>query len=89
MATALPSSTTIFPADCRTSPHVGTIQVPNAAAEFSDDSYEVDDVFKLSDLYSRTTLTRHSDMTSGDETVRHTLSVRHRRTSYTRFGAWA
>lgn len=63
----------------------GTIQIPDAVAEFSDDPNEVDDVFKLSDLYSRTTMRGHRDRPSGAETECHTLSVRLRRTSHTRF----
>ena len=69
----------------------GTIEIPNAPSEFSDGDNETDHVFKLSDLYSRTTIARYRDITPQGQTerVRHTLTVRLRRTSYTRFGAWA
>ena len=67
----------------------GTIEIPGAPTAFSNDPNEADNVFKPSDLCSRTILQTHRDLTSGGETVRHALSVRLRRTSYTRFGAWA
>ena len=70
-------------------PDAGTIEIPGAPTEFSDDPNEADNVFKLSDLYCRTMLQTHRDLTSGGETVRHTLRVRLRRTNYTRFEAWA
>ena len=66
----------------------GTIQIPNAPAEFSDETNETDDVFRLSQLYSSGTVTRTETVGTGDAAVVHTLRVRLRRTSYTRFGVW-
>ena len=65
-----------------------TIQIVDAPAEFSDDTNETDDVFRLSQLFGGATVTRTETIGTGENAVLHTLRVRLRRTSYTRFGVW-
>ena len=68
-------------------PTADTIQIVDAPAQFSEGD-KTNDVFRLSQLYGGATVTRTETIGTGDDAVLHTLRVRLRRTSYTRFGVW-
>ena len=65
-----------------------TLTATGAESVYKADGTTPDNVFELGDLYRRSTITRsYTDDTESKTT--HTLTVWSRKTTYTRFGAWA